>query len=390
LNRFFPKTCCGGAMKKIYTVMMNEQSGRPVLGFFLQLIAMIYGAAVRIRSFLFDRGIIRSRRLPCRVVSVGNITAGGTGKTPMTIRIVELARQLGLRPVILSRGYKGGAEKSGGIVSDGINMLMSPAMAGDEPFMMARRLPGVPVLVGADRRRMGHMAMAAFSPDLIVLDDGFQHRYLRRDLDLVLVDDRTFLGNGRLLPRGLLREPASALHRADAVILTRCNLPRSMSFRRLATFAPGKPLFISRHAPYVDGIYQNGDSVSLRQEDPARQDFSLLNHAGVMLFSGIARNAEFSRMIVEAGASVLEAMEFPDHHPYTDRDCKAIIRRAKELSPDYLVTTEKDFIRIMDRLHTPVPLVVVGVRIDFGPDTERFAGFLRERLKQFRPPGPDP
>jgi tetraacyldisaccharide 4'-kinase len=369
-------------MKKIYTVMMNEQSGRSgVSGFFLQLIAMIYGAAVRIRSFLFDRGIIRSRRLPCRVVSVGNVTAGGTGKTPMTIRIVELVRQLGLQPVILSRGYKGGAEKSGGIVSDGINMLMSPAMAGDEPFMMARRLPGVPVLVGADRRRMGRMAVEAFSPDLIVLDDGFQHRYLRRDLDLVLVDDRTFLGSGRLLPRGLLREPASALHRADAVILTRCNLPQSISFRRLAAFVPGKPLFISRHAPYVDGIYQNGDPVSLRPGDPARKDFSLLNHAGVMLFSGIARNAEFARMIVEAGASVVEAMEFPDHHPYTDRDCEAIIRRANELSPDYLVTTEKDYIRIMDRLHTPVPLVVVGVRIDFGPDTERFTGFLHERLK---------
>ncbi len=369
-------------MKKILAVMMKEQSGRlGVLEVFLQLIAMIYGAAVRIRSFLFDQDIIRSRQLPCRVVSVGNITVGGTGKTPMTIRVAELARQLGLRPVILSRGYKGGAEKSGGIVSDGTNMLMSPAMAGDEPFMMGRRLPGVPVLVGADRRRMGQMAIDAFSPDLIVLDDGFQHRYLRRDLDLVLVDDRIFPGNGHLLPRGLLREPVSALHRSSAVILTRCNFPQSISFRRLAAEVPGKPLFISRHAPYVDGIYQNGDPVSSCRSDSVHTDLSLLNHAGVMLFSGIARNAEFSRMATEAGASVLEAMEFPDHHPYTDRDCQAIIRRVKELSPDYLVTTEKDYIRIMDRLHTPVPLVVVGVRIDFGPDTERFAAFLRDRLK---------
>lgn len=364
-------------MEEIHAVMTDAKPGRPgMLPVFLHAAAMLYGAAVRIRSLAFDTGCITPEALSCRVVSVGNITAGGTGKTPMTICIAEMARNLGLSTVILSRGYKGGAEKNGGIVSDGTRIRMPPAMAGDEPFMMAGRLPGVPVIVGAHRRKMGRMAMNAFSPDLIVLDDGFQHRRLKRDLDLVLVDDRTFLGNGRLLPRGMLREPASALRRADAVILTRCDFFHPVSFARLAALIPGKPLFISRHVPYIKGVYDGKSAASLRQDDPAGDDFSLLEKAGIFSFSGIARNAEFFQMISGKAKSAPGCMAFPDHHPYTDAECDEIVRRAESLSVDYLVTTEKDYIRVMGRLRTPIPLVVAGVRIDFGPDAERFADFI--------------
>ncbi len=368
-------------MEKIAAVMTDATTGRAgVLPGFLRLAAMLYGAAVRIRSIGYDNGFITSETLPCPVVSVGNITVGGTGKTPMTIYIAELARDLGYRTAILSRGYRGGAESSGGIVSDGKNLLMPPAMAGDEPFMMARRLTGIPVLVGADRRRMGRAAINAFSPDLIVLDDGFQHRRLNRDLDLVLVDDRRFFGNGHLLPRGLLREPASALRRAHAVILTRCDLPRSVNFRRIAAMVPGRPLFISRHSPYIDCVYNGQEAVPQTRCRFAEDDFSLLQNAGVFVFSGIAQNGEFLRMISENAESVPGCMSFPDHHPYTDAECEDIVRRAESLSADYLVTTEKDYIRIMGRLHTPIPLVVVGVRIEFGPDADRFADFIRDRL----------
>lgn len=372
-------------IEKIDAVMTDASPGRTgVLPGLLGLAAMLYGAAVRIRSLGYDHGFIAAETLPCPVISVGNITVGGTGKTPMTIYIAELARDLGYRTVILSRGYGGGAETSGGIVSDGKNLRMSPSMAGDEPFMMARRLAGIPVLVGADRRRMGRAAIKAFSPNLIVLDDGFQHRRLKRDLDLVLVDDRTFFSNGRLLPRGLLREPASAMCRADALILTRCDLPHSDSFRRLAAMAPGKPLFMSFHLPYIDGVYTGQEAVLQTRCRFAEDDFSLLRDAGVFVFSGIARNGEFLRMISEKAKSVPGFMAFPDHHPYTDAECEDIVRRAESLSADYLVTTEKDYIRIMGRLHTPIPLVVVGVRIEFGPDKDRFVGFIRDRMKGVR------
>jgi tetraacyldisaccharide 4'-kinase len=368
-------------MGKIYTVMTDAAPGRAgILPVFLRLASMLYGVGMRIRSLGYDQGIITAQKLPCRVISVGNITVGGTGKTPMTIRIAQLAGNMGFRPAILSRGYKGGLEKRGGIVSDQTRVLIGPAMAGDEPYMMARQLPGVPVLVGADRVRMGHAAIETFASNLIVLDDGFQHRRLTRDLDLVLVDDRTFFGNGRLLPRGLLREPATALGRAHAVILTRCDPAHSLSFSRLAAMVPGKPLFTSRHAPYIDGIYNGKDAGPEKRHEPMIDDFSVLHDAGVFVFSGIAQNGEFLRMISEKAKSVKGAMAFPDHHPYTDAQCDDIVRRAQRLSADYLVTTEKDYIRVMGRLQTAIPLVVAGVRIDFGPDAERFADFLKNRL----------
>ncbi|MBU4464115.1 MAG: tetraacyldisaccharide 4'-kinase, partial [Proteobacteria bacterium] len=191
------------------------------MGSFLFIISLAYGYAVKLREFCYKIGIVKSKRLLCAVISIGNITVGGTGKTPMTIKVAQIIRRLGYKVAIISRGYKGGAEKTGGIVSNGHTILMESDKAGDEPFMMASKLKDIPVVVGQNRYKAGWLAIKEFDPDVIVLDDAFQHLNLKRDIDIVLLDCEHPFGNAHLLPRGILREPISALKRSDAFVLTR-------------------------------------------------------------------------------------------------------------------------------------------------------------------------
>jgi len=188
---------------------------------FFSLLSLPYGGAVRARNRLFDSGFLEQQRIGCPVISVGNLTVGGTGKTPMVILLAGMLKDRGLRPAVLSRGYGGKNRADVLVVSDGMRVLAGPDEAGDEPVLIARRLGDVPVLAGPKRVITGRHALEHFSVDAILLDDGFQHRYLHRDLDIVLLDSRQPLGNGFLLPRGPLREPPSALARAGVIAFTR-------------------------------------------------------------------------------------------------------------------------------------------------------------------------
>ncbi|WP_054690049.1 tetraacyldisaccharide 4'-kinase [Desulfosarcina cetonica] len=185
----------------------------------LSVLSTIYGGITALRASGYAKGWLKSRRLPCKVVSIGNLVAGGTGKTPMTIYVAQLLHEMGWRVVVLSRGYRGRMETMGGVVSDGHRLLATVEDAGDEPYLMARCLKGVPVLVGRQRYQAGLLAIRAFGAEVIVLDDAFQHLKLKRDLNLVLLDHHQPFGNGHLLPRGLLREPLSSLRRAHAWFL---------------------------------------------------------------------------------------------------------------------------------------------------------------------------
>ncbi len=247
-----------GIKQKVQSVISGEETGGRVFLFFLHSISVIYGLVVGLRSFLYDKGVFKARRLPCRVISIGNLTVGGTGKTPMTLYVAQLVKDLGCRPVVISRGYKGLAEKKGGIVSDGETVFLDPDVAGDEPFMMARKLKGIPVIVGARRYQAGMRAVDKFSPDVIVLDDAFQHRQLCRDTDLVLIDDKSYLGNEHLLPRGALRESVAGLFRADAFVLTRSGKNPTSTRKRIEIMVPGKPVFQSSHRPYILGVVKSG------------------------------------------------------------------------------------------------------------------------------------
>ncbi len=360
---------------KIEAVMQSETGGkRGWLSGFLFFLSAIFGTVARIRDQCYDRGIIRTKKLPCRVISVGNLSAGGTGKTPMTVYMAEWLCQSGLRPVIISRGYRGGAEHSGGVVSDGQNVIMDADQAGDEPYMMACRLPSVPLLVGKDRYEMGTRAIAQFHPDVILLDDGFQHRRLFRDMDLVLIDDRRYLGNGHLIPRGMLREPESALQRADAVILTRCDPDaRSISYDRLKAAVPGKPVFKTVHVPYAHLLVRHG-----RPE--WGWDLANLKQRNAFVFSGIAQNDEFARMVAELAGAVAGAAEFADHHPYTPGDLDRIRQGATESRADIIVTTEKDYVRLPKKPQLGMDLGVIGIRIEFMEQAFEFTELIEQNL----------
>jgi len=198
----------------------------------LNLLSRGYNGLQSLRGFGYRQRLISPKKLPCKVISVGNITVGGTGKTPMTQYIAERLKHCGYRVAAVSRGYKGTAAgrvvKTAVIVSDGHRICPDSETAGDEPFLLASRLKEVPVVIGRNRFAAGMLALNTFQPQVIVLDDGFQHMQLARDIDLVLLDFNRPFGNRYLLPRGTLREPVSALKRADAFILTRCPHPSSL------------------------------------------------------------------------------------------------------------------------------------------------------------------
>ena len=213
-------------------------------------ISKIYGGAQVVRRECYRRGWRRSFRLPCKVVSVGNLAVGGTGKTPMTAYLARAFEQMGQRVVVISRGYKGGGGRTSRVVSDGHQVLMTAPQSGDEAQLLARQLKTIPVLIGKDRYQAGMDAVAQFQPDVIILDDGFQHLRLSRDLDLVLLDAAAPFGNGHLLPRGILREPVSALAAADGVVFTRAVPDQSANVEHLDFLHPEMAVFRSTHKPY--------------------------------------------------------------------------------------------------------------------------------------------
>ncbi|MFP4453139.1 MAG: tetraacyldisaccharide 4'-kinase [Desulfobacterales bacterium] len=364
-----------------YLMRTKSRSEDRILAGLLYGASCIYGAAIRLRNLCFRTAIFQVRSLPCRVVSVGNITAGGTGKTPMTIYMAKLIRQMGYRPAVLSRGYRGGAEKDGAVVSDGHSLSADFQTAGDEPLLMACRLKGVPVLVGGDRYRSGMRAVAEFDPDMVILDDGFQHRRLYRDLDLVLMDAKQGVGNGFMLPRGVLREPVSGLGRADAVVVTRSI--QAGDFPAKIDAAGSIPVFRTNHDPYVAGVFAGNDasalSVSGLCESP---DFSFMKDQRVFAFSGIAQNKEFRDMLECRIGKLCGFSGFADHHSYTQSDIQGIIKASKSSSSQLLATTEKDFARIAGRLPGSVRVAVIGVRLVFADTKEEdcFAAFVRQKL----------
>lgn len=372
--------------QKIETIVNSEEKSRFFsFGSFLFGFSLLYGGVVKLREIFYKKGIFRSKQLPCKVISVGNLTAGGTGKTPMTIYMAELLTHLGYKVAVISRGYKGRAEKTGGVVSDGRTLLMSPEMAGDEPFMMAEILKDIPVVVGQNRFEAGMLAVKEFKPDVIVLDDAFQHLKLARDINLVLLDSRRPFGNTHLLPRGPLREPLSALLRGHGFILTRSDVAESNDrFSRLTSHLPlFQPVFRSSHIPYIYKVIRGEETENLvfpKNPGSALYDDTFLKGRNVFAFSGIARNNEFQHTIQSLGAEVVGSAEFLDHHHYSDDDFHAVFRSAEKVNAEFLVTTEKDYARIAHRITWPIDLVVIGIKISFGDEADAFAHFINKKI----------
>lgn len=336
-------------------------------------IALFYGMAMELRSRLYQKNWLKTRRLPCRVISVGNLTLGGTGKTPMTIYMAAFLKSMGIDPVIVCRGYKGKYERSVEIVSDGLSIFLKPEESGDEPYLMASKLSGVPVMVGKDRYASGMKAFNLFKPDVIILDDGFQYLGLFRDLNLLLVDAANPVGNGYIFPRGLLREPSGQLERADALVITRTEWIDPHLFNKKLR-AHRKPIFKCQHVPDVLSVLTPDHQWKKRRMENIRDK-------KCVAFSGIAKNEDFLKMLLKLGCRVEDFVAFEDHHQFSAKDVEILLKKAAKSRVEFLITTEKDRVKLPNHMFSAISLYSLGVRISFiGEDKIRFRKFVFEKL----------
>jgi len=315
-----------------------------------------------LKNTLYDRGWLRPRRAPLPVVSVGNITLGGTGKTPAAMAILSRLIDEGFRPALVTRGYRGKWENRGGVLSDGKTLFGDWKDGGDEPFLVARRLPRAGVFVGR-HRFTSCLKAAALGFNVAVLDDGFQHRRLRRDLDIVLYDP----GN-----KGAFREPPSALKRADIILFPE-------GAREQAEFLLGRsaPRPLARAFSVVPLSFRKMNGFS-GEDDPGIPP-ERFRGAGALAFCGLAGPGRFFRMLDELGLRLLAKRAFPDHHDYPNRSWDQIRERCRVLKPEIVVTTEKDAVKLVGRPGVPgdVPLFTLRIGLKF---EEGFFDSLLERL----------
>ena len=342
--------------ESLYRKIVAGETGvwaSPVRGL-LWSAAVIYGRAIALRNAWYDRKGT-TVRLPVPVISVGNLTVGGTGKTPFVIDLVRRLDALGYSPAVIARGY--GA---------------TPGEPNDEQKLIQKNCPSVAYVSDPDRRRAGEVACERFGADVIVLDDGFQHRRLARDLDIVLVDATCPFGYGHVLPRGLLREPVIGLRRAHIVVLTRCDQVSCTELARiearLRELAPGAAHLMCNHR--VTGIERlDGTPVGANQLAPTLKGVGAeggLDRKRVVLFAGIAHPQSFVTTVSSLGADVVAARWFPDHHRYTRRNLQSLLRGDRFPQHDFLVTTEKDAVKLAHWILAPT---LTGVGADGGFDT---------------------
>jgi len=324
----------------------------------LYLLSFPYGGAVRMRTLLYSKGLLNSKRLPCPVISVGNITVGGTGKTPLVMALAAGSMRRGIPVAILSRGYKGN-ESSGPLVSDGKTIVLSPEESGDEPFLMAQTLKGVPVLIGKDRFINGQIALRRFNARGLLLDDGYQHLQLHRDLNILLVDSHIGFGDHHLLPRGILREPLAHLRRANLFVLTKVEKIETCKSleKELHQFHPSSPVFHSRYEPL--GL------VGPKEEWEEPHSFK---GKKVLALSGVANPEYFSLLLRKCGMEIVSEAIFPDHHHFTNRDLVSIEESSKGV--DWIVTTEKDMVKLKKLNIDSLPLRALRVEMKIWEEEE--------------------
>lgn len=323
--------------------------------------SLIYIVIVQFRLLLYRRGLLRAKTLEANVISIGNITLGGTGKTPVVACLAGYFKQKGRRVGVLSRGYKrtGRGLK---IVSDGHTIRLTWPEAGDEPSLLAHRLPGIPIIVGEDRSLAGQYTIDTLNVDTLLLDDGFQHMKLRRDTDIVVIDATTPFGNGRIFPAGHLREPVRNLKRANLFWLTKVDQAKDLRAleERLQT--------IQSEANIVHSIFQ---PIGLRcLQTGAEVDVSILKGARTVLLCGIANPTSFEKTLSALETEIIEMFTFPDHHPFTASEMTKVQTVAAAQEAKLIVTTEKDGVRIPIEAEYVVPIyeLIIEVQITVGEE----------------------
>lgn len=346
-----------------------EGKGARALQFFLHGLSYIFEGIVLLRFYLYNKRIFRNQPLGCLVVVVGNLTVGGTGKTPVVERFARSLTERGRTVAVLSRGYK--SKKEPGyqrikrwflhqeapppkVVSDGTTVFLKSDVAGDEPYMLAKNLPGVAVVVDKNRVKAGEYAIREFGADTLVLDDGFQYLPLRGQLNLLLIDRSNPFGNGHLLPRGILREPIRHIRRASYIFITKSKgEDHSELYATIRKYNQEAEIIECCHKPQY-----------FKQVNGAKQ-FSLPEIAGkkVLALSAIANPIGFEDFLTDHGAEIVERRRFIDHHRFTAWQIEEVFTAAKEAGAEFVVTTEKDAVRIEEDFSPPIPFFYLRMEI---------------------------
>lgn len=303
----------------IYSLMTDKRNGfiYSLLKFKLYVLSLIYGFAILVRKIFYKAGIFKTRMAPLKVISVGNITLGGTGKTPFVVTLGQiLETELKKNVCVLIRGY-----------------------GWDEQAMLRNKLTDIPVLVGEDRARSSLKAIKLYGSDTAILDDGFQHWELSRDLDIVLVDSRNPFGNSQLFPRGILREPKKSLERADIVVFTKTNKKKA-DLENLKNEITG----LNKDIIFLEAVHNPTHLYENRSK--RTYDLSYIKGKRVMLLSSIGDPEYLEETVKDLGANVVEHIKFPDHHNYRKADIEYILKRCSERNFDLVLTTEKDIVKL--------------------------------------------
>src|SRR6266404_6258987 len=337
----------------------------------------VFQVVIKARRFLYNVRILRDSTLGVQVIAIGNLTVGGTGKTPVVEKFARELRDQGRNVAILSRGYRSkpppvhqwmlnklflrDITTPPRVVSDGKSLLLDSEMAGDEPYMLASNLKDVVVLVDKDRVKSGRYAIEKFGCDTLLLDDGFQYWKLRgRRQDIVLVDRQQPFGNERLLPRGTLREPPSHLARANTIFITKSDGDTTELRRRIAQFNPTAGVIECIHHPlYLEDVFTG-----------QRSGLEILRGSRVASFSGIAQPESFEQSLVQLGAELVYTKRFADHHRFTQQEVLNAINRSKKRQAQHIITTQKDAVRFpkIDRRDLPIYFMRVEIKILNGAD----------------------
>ncbi|MBW1679503.1 MAG: tetraacyldisaccharide 4'-kinase [Deltaproteobacteria bacterium] len=354
-------------LRRIEKVVFSPEEGRAKKFLLspLTLTSFFYKQLIILRNQGYKKGLFFSYSLPIPVISVGNLTVGGTGKTPTTLYLAWLLQSQGKRVVVLSRGYKGKASQKVNVVSDGKRILLGPEEAGDEPFLLAEKLPGVPVLTGRDRGVLGEYAQRKFSSEVTILDDGFQHRKLQRDLDILLLDGQNPLGNGYLLPRGTLREPPEYLKRAHLILVTQPDKKENNEEikRIIRTYNWSAPIFFAYYVP-----------VALEKLKPReRIPWDYLRGRKVVALAGVVRPESFSALLTRLGSEVGNTIFYPDHHQYQSQDLDKVERDS------VIVTTEKDAVKLRPISFSGREILVLHIKLKVEKEKE-FQAILKKYL----------
>ena len=374
-------------------VILERRYGRraDVLRWILHGLAVVYRLIVQFRLALYRNRYFRPRALGCLVISVGNLTVGGTGKTPVVEMLARALQAGGRRVAILSRGYKSvprplllrlwdavSKKKSvfgPRLVSDGNTLLLDSRTAGDEPFMLANNLRGVVVLVDADRVTSGQYAIEHFGADTLLLDDGFQYVRMRHGIEVVLIDNQAPFGNEFLLPRGTLREPPGNLRRATHIFLTKCTgRDNAEMIARIRRYNRTADVIECAHRPRHLRNFVTGEIKPL--------DF--LDGLEIGSICGIAMPESFESALIALGANISVSKSYTDHHRYSVREIENFIRRCGRRGLSAIITTEKDAVRIPRILETELPIYYLRVEIEILAGQETWVRFV-ERLTTRQP-----